>query len=505
MLIRVISIMSMAFFVIPLSACQTASPLWPDLEMLRSLEEELRRVDVESAPNPRKAAEGFLQVAAERRMTAALQGNDGSLEYDKALLNAGHCYRLEAVQRWRSQHGNLEEVKQALRLAEEALKQVLATLNDPARRRAQGDAAKMQASLSWIGSLELAYVYLNDASPRYDEGLIHLENAVRALPPDDARLAKLWALEIHVQVAQRNADPAAKTLDLMFERFPDAPELVRACKRVAILLDEETTELVKEKADQAKIVENLRRICRYYTKWLVSAPGLNMRITLADALSVAEALYAGAKVINGLNEHVISFMDLKGRQVKEPLYFREAGYALSLIIEGKVGKIFDRDRLVLMTRLARCYSFIAQDEEGWNQANNYYENIMKVYNLVTPNGDLDSTVLQNHRDLLGVYLEQGNVHRELGRLGATPHLASASMVFGNLLDRVHGESEFLWQRQYQVVESLVDSSDEEDFKRGKVSFEILERQSPDFDHDQFGMRTKFLELKKKIATRSGDH
>src|SRR4029077_11959528 len=103
-------------------------------------------------------------------------------------------------------------------------------------------------------------------------------------------------------------------------------------------------------------------------------------------LSVAETLYMIAKQMNGLDETVISFLDLKGRALTERQYFLDAAFVHALLTEGKVGKLPDRDRIVLMTRLARCYSFIAQDGEGWKPAKDQYEFIMKYYKAVTAGG-----------------------------------------------------------------------------------------------------------------------
>jgi hypothetical protein len=46
---------------------------------------------------------------------------------------------------------------------------------------------------------------------------------------------------------------------MMFDKYPDVPAIARACKSVAIKLDEQVGEMMKAKADQAKINENLRR------------------------------------------------------------------------------------------------------------------------------------------------------------------------------------------------------------------------------------------------------
>jgi hypothetical protein len=100
--------------------------------------------------------------------------------------------------------------------------------------------------------------------------------------------------------------------------------------------------MMKAKADQAKINENLKKISRYYAKWLNLAPALQMRITMADVLSVAETLYMIAKQLNGLDENMISFLDLKGRAIAEKQYFLDAAF-VHAADRRQVGKLPDRD------------------------------------------------------------------------------------------------------------------------------------------------------------------
>jgi hypothetical protein len=285
----------------------------------------------------------------------------------------------------------------------------------------------------------------------------------------------------------------------MFDKYPDVPAIARACKSVAIKLDEQVGEMIKAKADQAKINENLRKISRYYAKWLNLAPALNMRITMADVLSVAETLYMIGKAINSLDENQISFLDLKGKAITERQYFLDAAFVHALLTEGKVGKLADRDRIVLMTRLARSYSFIAQDAEGWSKAKDHYENIMKTYKVVTPQGALDGGVLSQQRELLGVYVELGYVYVELGKASKQKfQLDNAVTVFSNVLRVVQPDSEPWWQSRFMVIQALFERGAENDLKTAKVALDNLERSNPTFDNNKFGMKDRFLELKKQI-------
>ena len=200
-----------------------------------------------------------------------------------------------------------------------------------------------------------------------------------------------------------------------------------------------------------------------------------------------------------------SFLDLKGRVLSEKQYFTDAAFVHALLTEGKVGKLPDRDKIVLLTRLARCYSFIAQDADGWNKAKDQYENIGKAYKLVAPNGTLDSTVLQAHRELLGVYVEEGYVYAELGKKDAKLKFQfdNASTVFSNVLRVVQADSEPWWQAKFMVLQVLFDRGAESDVKLAKVGIENLERSNPTFDNNKYGMKDKFLELKKQINAVMG--
>ena len=424
--------------------------------------------------------------------------------YESALVAQGYCFYADASKKYEKSPKDpavQKDVKDELRLAEEALTKFLARAADPSKVPSQPEQQKARVGLIQVANQQLAYIYMHEAVGKTKEALEFLNKTAKDIPPDDERIAKIWATQIQAHLGLKQLDEAIKILDMMFDKFPDVPAIARACKSVAIKLDEQVIEMTKAKADQSKINENLRRISRYYAKWLNLAPALNMRITMTDVLSVAETLYMIAKQINGLDENMISFLDLKGKPLAERQYFLDAAFVHALLTEGKVGKLPDRDKIVLMTRLARCYSFIAQDADGWNKAKDQYENIVKAYKLVLPSGVLDGSVLQAHRELLGVYVEEGYVFSELGK--KDPKLKfqfdNASTVFSNVLRVVQKDSEPYWQAKFMVLQVLFDRGAESDVKLAKVGLENLERDSEGkLDNNKFGMKDKFFELKKQI-------
>jgi len=442
---------------------------------------------------------GDLKAAAELYR----QVSEDAEAYEAALVRQGYCFFADATKKWEKaakDPGIQKECKDSLRNAEEALTKFLARAADPNKAPPTPEAQKKRQALVAIANQQIAYIYMHEAVGKTKEALDFLAKTAKDIPVDDDRIAKVWATQIQAYLVLKQTDEAVKILEMLFYKYPDVPAIARACKSVAIKLDEQVTEMIKAKADQAKINENLKKISRYYAKWLNLAPALQMRITMQDVLSVAETLYMIAKQLNGLDENMISFLDLKGRAIAERQYFLDAAFVHALLTEGKVGKLPDRERIVLMTRLARCYSFIANDSDTWSKAKDQYESIMKFYKAVTPQGMLDGGVLGQHRELLGVYVEEGYVYHQLGKSDSKLkfQLDNAVTVFSNVARVVQPDSEPWWQAKFMVLQVLFDRGGENDIKLAKVGVENLERSNPTFDNGKFGFKEKFLELKKQI-------
>jgi tetratricopeptide (TPR) repeat protein len=467
---------------------------WPKDPAARNLK-YVQAEKVEKTGDLRAAADLYRQV-----------GEDAEA-YESALVAQGYCYYADAARRYEKNPKDAStqrDAKEGLRLAEEALRRFLARAADPSKAPAQPEQQKARSALAQVANQQLAYVLMHEAVGKTREALAFLEKVAREIPAEDERIAKIWATQIQAHLSLGQLDQAIKILELMFDKFPDVPAIARASKSVAIKLDTATLEMIRAKAEPARVNENLKKVSRYYAKWLSLAPALNMRITMTDVLSVAEALYMIAKQINGLSDRQISFLDLNGLAIGEGQYFIDAAFVHSLLTEGKVGKLSERDRILLMTRLARCYSFVAQDGDDWTKSKEHYESIMKAFGVVSPQGTLDPGVLGRHRELLGVYVELGYVYVELGKSSKQKfQFDNASTVFSNVLRVVQPASEPWWQSKYMVLQVLFERGAESDVKLAKVGLENLERSNPGFDENKYGMKDRFLALKQEISRVMG--
>jgi hypothetical protein len=137
-----------------------------------------------------------------------------------------------------------------------------------------------------------------------------------------------------------------------------------------------------------------------------------------------------------------------------------------------------------------------------------YDALLQQRRVLDANGRLDLAALaaspKEIADSLALYLEQGILLRELGRSGKKFQFDNASTVFSNVLRVVQLESEPWWTAKYEVLATLVARGAESDLKLARVGLENLERSHPNFDQNQFGLKDRFLRLKRTIETAGKD-
>ena len=448
-------------------------PQEPDA--LQRLSDVLEREAREGDPDPALRAEAFLKV----------QGSPE--EVSRALFKAAVCFRLQGGELWAKKPQNLD-AKAALDRAEQTLVKVLARQGDPAR-----------SPLLLLAEFERAALLMHEANDKPADALQVLDQIAKGVPPEDPWIARVWATQIQCNAQLNRLDAAVAIHDRLMERHPESRWVVRASKTVAIKLDEATEALIRTNGDPALIERNLRKISKCYVTWINLGPVHGAKITPADLLAVAETLYSNAKRLNHLDIDLTSFSDLRGRKIEEPQYFADAAIAHSMLAD--VNTLPERDRLVVGVRRARCLAFAARDANGWRAARDAYRDFLTPLKLVQKSGVLDPAVLAGNPMLLGVYTDLGHVQLELARSAAGERASfdEASIVFSNILRMVQPGTEPWWVGKYMVLEVLLERGSESDVKLSKVGLENLERNNPDFDAGQFGMKDRFLKLKQKIA------
>jgi hypothetical protein len=448
-------------------------PPWsPEQSTLERLADDLEKEAREGDADPRPRAEAFLKVEGPTDTVA------------RARFKAALCYRSDALAKW-AKNPRDPQVAEGMDLAVRTLAGVAALQADPQRQ-----------PLLLLAYFEQASLCLHESLRQAARAQTLLELCAKWTPEGDPWLARVWELQIRCHL-ETSLGAAADVLDRLIERFPEAPEAARMSRMVALRLDEATQELVKAKGDSAQIEKNLRRVSRYYGTWVGLGPMHGLKITLADVLSVAESLYSSARFLNHLGAEVSSVGDLRGQKLAEPALFKNAAYAIGLALGTPKPA---RDRIELGARRARCLGFAARDAAGWKEAELAYLELLKPFKLVTAAGTLDGAVSTEHQELLGIYIELGNVQMELGKAApaARSSFDDALTVYSNVLRVIEIGSQRWWYSKYMILALLVERGEGGDLKLAEIGLENLERSIPDFDQGRFGMKDRFLELKKKL-------
>jgi tetratricopeptide (TPR) repeat protein len=451
---------------------------------------------LENARKHREAAEKYLQVPA--RATA----------YERALVRGAYCLRADAFRQydeWQKSPKKDPAVQKAileqLMRAEAHFKIFLKRVEDPNLRPTGPEGVRDRATLVLVVNQEMAYLYNHKLVGKAAEALEFLEKVAKDIPVDDDRMAKILQLQIQSHLVLNQNDQAVNKLEMMFDRFPHVKETAQAARSVGIRLDEITTPILNNNKGaelDESTKENLKKISRYYDKWLKGAMAFSMEVTVDDVKSVGETLYMTAKRLNGIPDDVASFMDMKTPIVAWKNYFEDAEFVHSLLVSDKFRKQYsDKDRLILMARRARCLSFIADQSETWLRAKSAYEDIIKEYKVDDGRGGFDRGALVKTPTLVGVYIELGTVYFNLGRWNKI-HYDNAITVFANVLSVSAELSEPWWISKYMIIYAHFLRGVAKDIMAAQTMMKMLMENHPEFDGGKYGMKDKFLELKRKI-------
>jgi len=467
---------------------------WPEHPSARNVA-FLKAEKAEKEKDYRRAAELYLEV------------REDAEAYEASLIAGARSWYFHAAGAAEAKEGEKPaeeaELKSYLLKAEEALGKFFARAASPGQPR---DLAKLRENLTFLATQQLALVYTHEAVGKNGECLKLLEEYSGKCRPGDPRLARIWALEIRARLGLKQVDEAVKVLDGMIDRFPQSASVPAASRSVAISLDRLAEERIRKKDDPAAVREDLRRAGRYYLKWLREGPSRGAKLSPADLRYLAEALYTLARRLNGLDDSLTSFLDVPAGAVKERQYFQDAASVQSLLLEGKGGKLADKERLTVLTRRARCASFTASEPEDWQKARALYHEIVTSFKLFGASrsiSKLDLQALQANPGLLPVYLELGEVYHELGRRGQGFQVQNARTVFNNVIAASAGGSEPWWIAKYLQVKSLFETGKGDDVRMARTILDNLEKNYPDYDADQFRIKGRLLELKGKVLRVTG--
>jgi len=394
------------------------------------------------------------------------QVDEGCEVFDDAMVSAGHCYRLDAEQRSR------EDVAKQLELAGTLLQKVLA----------RKETHRVEARLLFTARYELAMIFLHEQVNRPKEALDHLRNCRSQLPAENTLAARLRESEIQALLLAKDPAGAAGVLDQLIGQFPDAPQTLRACRKVAVRL---------ESVDPAKAAQ-------YHRFWLGHSAGL--QISSAEIQTVAEGLYRAARAANGMEEKTQSVLDLRGKPVADRTLWQDAARAHEMLIQAGVA---EKDLPIAQTRLAWCRGLSAQSAADWDQVKLLCEKFFDEHTLLQKNGLLNRAVLAQKPWLADVYLEYGHALFQLGKSGQKFQFGNSHSVFGQMLEVTARGRGAWWLSRYYTIRIYYERGEGRDLRTADSVLDNLVREWPNYDEGKYGLKDLFVELRSQVKAAVG--
>jgi len=394
------------------------------------------------------------------------QVDEGCEVFDDAMVSAGHCYRLDAEQRPR------EDVAKQLELAGTLLQKVLA----------RKEAHRVEARLLFTARYELAMILLHEQVNRPKEALDHLRTCRSQLPAENTLTARLRESEIQALLQAKDPVGAAAVLDQLIGQFPDAPQTLRACRRVAVRL--ESADLVKA--------------AQYHRFWLGHSAGL--QFSAAEIQTVAEGLYRAARSANGMDEKTQSVLDLRGKPVADRTLWQDAARAHEMLIRAGVA---EKDIPIAETRLAWCRGLSAQTAADWDQVKLLCEKLFDEHALLQKNGLLNRGALAQKPWLADVYLEYGHALFQLGKAGQKFQFGNSHSVFGQMLEVTARGKGAWWLSRYYTIRIYYERGVGRDLVTADGVLDNLVGEWPNYDEGKYGLKDLFVELRSQVKAAVG--
>jgi tetratricopeptide (TPR) repeat protein len=469
---------------------------WPEVPAARNvpflqaerLEREAARASgKERASKYAAAAAAFARVAPEAEA------------HEAALVAAGRCHFQEGSELWTAK--DEDGARAAMEKAAAALRRFFDHAANPAHTPKGQEAVRTRAQLAFLATQQLALVHTHESTGKYQEALAVLDAYAQKLAPDDPWLPRILALKVRPYLALGQGDEAVKSADQILDRFPESPYILPALKAAAAHLEKTIEERQAKGEDPASLSGDLKRIHRYYLKWIRESVARGQRVAPAEAASIAQTLYDHAKELNGFGKEVTSFAFAPAAApLPAQQYFQDAAQVLRLLTDGKLGALDERDRIDSRLALARAEGFLARDAEGWEKAKAAYLGIVKEQKLIEKDGKVQPAALAVHsRSLLATLLELGVVHQEQAKKGQAQLFDEAITAFQNVQAVTEGGSEAWWLAKYFTVRALIERGGPSDVNYARTFLDNVETNYPDYDGDKYGMKTRLKELRSRMG------
>ncbi len=426
---------------------------------------------------------------------------------ESALLAGARCRYLQGCLLWDSREK--EKQSEARESAKKEMIGGLATLEtlfdrfpNPSLAPQGASATRQRASLIFLATGQKALLQSHDAIGEHASAIEGLSSYAQGLGKEDPRLARILALEVRPHLALGQSDDAIRIVDLLFEKFPENQAALPAFRSAAAYLDQTAADLKGKGTDPAQVKEQLAKSHKLYLHWARVSEKRGVKLNATEVLSVAEALASNAKTLNGLPENA-SFLLSPGATLESPQFLADALSLFRSVLDGKLGPVDSRERLPASISAARLEGLLSNDAGGgWEKARRSYDAIAREAKLFSEGVRIDPKALATPQQslLLRAYMELGVACQQESKQGQNALFDMALEIFQSVQSVTPGESEPWWTAKLLAIRALAERATPSDIRNARIILEGTEENYPELDKDAFGIKSKLLELKGRLAS-----
>ncbi|MGH7294739.1 MAG: tetratricopeptide repeat protein, partial [Polyangiaceae bacterium] len=419
--------------------------------------------------------------------------------FDAAIFEAGVAYATEA-RRVAEDKTKLDDAKALFESAQQSFRKAIQWADSSANGTVtEGSRLANLKKIGFRARCRLAETYLQPADRDPAKALEAANSAVTVLGKDaDAEsIAEARLLIVQSYLESEDVPNAEDAMAKLTAAAPDSQKTARGEREVAIEFDGLCAK-ARQAGKKAELKDLLGKTANHYFHWAQVARKSEAPVPPEDYARAGDKLFSIAIELNGVPD-TASFPDVDDL-TKLPARDRFAQAATAY----ETALATDRlpDAWLVRSKVATCYGFTGD----WDKSRAAFEPLIKSEKLLKMTNDehgkpypvINPDSMRNERAvLLYGYADYGFVLFELGASDAK-YVDEALEALARVVAVVPPGTPLWWRAKYDYFCALYEKGD---YQAASIGVSAMQRVNPEFDHNKYGFKDRFLALLAKLDTK----
>jgi hypothetical protein len=443
-----------------------------------------------------------IQLDAAKRLEDRKQFAEALAEYEKipadspsygdGQYGAGRCWVEEGRRLWTA--GQQDEGKKAFDRALAAYANAVAWAEKEKDRTIDAQALLKAQDVRFWSRVLAAQILLHESQKNPKKALEEAAALEKEVEDGDAKkLGALVPIQLQALVQSGQTEAAAAKLDQLLEKKVASSAVTSEARKLATLFDREATAALQKDPRDLRADKKLRQAARYYAASVETHAAGERRGTVEELLPTADRIVVIGLLLNGVPEGEETAIALGERKIADRSFWERAIPIYETLVGPRYRDAVGENRPRLIYKLGTAYAVL----DRWDALIREYERLVRDEGFLKADGSINPKKAGERPELLLAYLDLGYAYEKTAK-GAAERWNLAIEVYVKLIRALPVGDSRWWQANYHYLVSLVEKGS---YDEADVYLRKIERENPELDQNQYGMRDKFRALKQRIAAR----